>query len=204
MRSRKIATARHCRKGPTCVYPAIRDGWRAGAWLSDRSVLRGQSRSSDMRGVLNPLLSTTAFFVCCGVQRRFSICADVTTRGGQRRYSMRKKSNEGAMTAINKQPKRHENEEVLPRDAKGTLSCRDADRVEQALAGDRELARRYELVRQELAETIRLNELPILDGCWPLLVQFFPRPVPQCRKRLVAGNRQKPGRSLGSALESSG
>src|SRR5262249_47141265 len=26
MRSRKIATARHCRKGPTCVYPAIRDG----------------------------------------------------------------------------------------------------------------------------------------------------------------------------------
>jgi len=50
MKSRKIATARHCRKGPTCVYPAICDGWRAGAWLSDRSVLRGQSRSSDMRG----------------------------------------------------------------------------------------------------------------------------------------------------------
>jgi hypothetical protein len=35
---------------------------------------------------------------------------------------------------------------------------RDADRVEQALAGDRELARRYELVRQELAVTIHLNE----------------------------------------------
>jgi hypothetical protein len=35
---------------------------------------------------------------------------------------------------------------------------RDADRVEQALAGDRELARHYELVRQELAETTRLNE----------------------------------------------
>jgi hypothetical protein len=30
--------------------------------------------------------------------------------------------------------------------------------VEQALAGDRELARRYDLVREELAETIHLNE----------------------------------------------
>jgi len=40
----------------------------------------------------------------------------------------------------------------------GTLSRRDVDRVEQALAADRELARRYELVRQELAETTRLNE----------------------------------------------
>jgi hypothetical protein len=28
MRSRKIATARHCRRD-RCVYPAIRDGWRA-------------------------------------------------------------------------------------------------------------------------------------------------------------------------------
>jgi hypothetical protein len=34
----------------------------------------------------------------------------------------------------------------------------DADRVEQVLAGDRELVRRYELVRQELAETTCLNE----------------------------------------------
>jgi hypothetical protein len=38
-------------------------------------------------------------------------------------------------------------------------SRRDADRVEQALAGDRGLARRYELVHQELAETIHLNEM---------------------------------------------
>jgi hypothetical protein len=71
---------------------------------------------------------------------------------------MRKKSNELAMTAINKHPERHEIEELLPWHATGTLSRRDADRVEQALAGDRELARRYELVRQELAETSRLNE----------------------------------------------
>ena len=62
------------------------------------------------------------------------------------------------MTAINKQRGRHKIEELLPWHATGTLSRRDADRVEQALAGDRELARRYELVRQELAETIHLNE----------------------------------------------
>jgi hypothetical protein len=29
MRGRKIATARHCRRDRACVYPAIRDGWRA-------------------------------------------------------------------------------------------------------------------------------------------------------------------------------
>jgi hypothetical protein len=71
---------------------------------------------------------------------------------------MRKKSNEVAMTAINKQPGRHEIEKLLPWHGTGTLSRRDADRVEQALAGDHELARRCELVRQELTETTRLNE----------------------------------------------
>ena len=53
---------------------------------------------------------------------------------------------------------RHEIEALLPWHAAGTLSRRDADRVEQALAGDCELARRYVVVRQELAETIHLNE----------------------------------------------
>jgi hypothetical protein len=65
---------------------------------------------------------------------------------------------EVSMTAINKQPARHEIEELLPWYATGRLNRRDADRVEQALAGDRELARRYESVRQEVAETTRLNE----------------------------------------------
>jgi hypothetical protein len=65
---------------------------------------------------------------------------------------------EVAMTAINKEPGRREIEKLLPWHATGTLSRRDADRVEQALAGNRELARRYDLVRQELAETIHLNE----------------------------------------------
>jgi hypothetical protein len=71
---------------------------------------------------------------------------------------MQKKSDEVAMTAINKRPGRHKIEELLPWHATGTLSRRDADRVEQALAGDRELARRYEIVRRELAETTRLHE----------------------------------------------
>jgi hypothetical protein len=62
------------------------------------------------------------------------------------------------MNAINKETERHEIEALLPWHAAGTLSRRDADRVEQALAGDRELARRYDLVREELAETIHLNE----------------------------------------------
>lgn len=49
-------------------------------------------------------------------------------------------------------------EELLPWHAAGTLSRRDAQRVEQALASDPELARRYELVRDEFGETIHLNE----------------------------------------------
>jgi len=62
------------------------------------------------------------------------------------------------MNMINKEPERHEIEALLPWHAAGTLNRRDADRVEQALAGDHELARRYDLVREELAETIHLNE----------------------------------------------
>jgi hypothetical protein len=62
------------------------------------------------------------------------------------------------MNMMNREPERHEIEALLPWHATGTLSRRDADRVEQALAADRELARRYALVREELAETIHLNE----------------------------------------------
>jgi hypothetical protein len=47
---------------------------------------------------------------------------------------------------------------LLPWHAAGTLSRRDAARVEQALANDNELAARYELVREELGEAIRFNE----------------------------------------------
>jgi anti-sigma-K factor RskA len=63
------------------------------------------------------------------------------------------------MMSVNKEaPERQEIEALLPWHAAGTLSRRDADRVEQALASDRELARRYDLVREELNETIHLNE----------------------------------------------
>ena len=47
---------------------------------------------------------------------------------------------------------------LLPWHAAGTLSHRDAQRVEAALASDPELARRYDLVREELGQTIHLNE----------------------------------------------
>jgi anti-sigma-K factor RskA len=62
------------------------------------------------------------------------------------------------MSMIDKEPERHEIEALLPWYAAGTLSRREADLVERALTGDSELARRYDVVRQELAETIHLNE----------------------------------------------
>ena len=62
------------------------------------------------------------------------------------------------MNAINEEPEHQEIEALLPWYAAGTLSPRDTNRVEQALAGDRELARQYDLVREELVETIHLNE----------------------------------------------
>ena len=49
-------------------------------------------------------------------------------------------------------------EALLPWHAAGTLSRRDAARFDEALANDPELARRYALVRDELGETILLNE----------------------------------------------
>jgi len=62
------------------------------------------------------------------------------------------------MNMIDEESERYEIEALLPWYAAGTLSRYDADRVQQALAGDPELARRYDLVRQVLAETIRHNE----------------------------------------------
>jgi hypothetical protein len=57
-----------------------------------------------------------------------------------------------------KAPERPAIEDLLPWHAAGTLSRREARQVEAALAQDAELARRYELVRDELAATIQLNE----------------------------------------------
>jgi anti-sigma factor RsiW len=47
---------------------------------------------------------------------------------------------------------------LLPFHAAGTLSTRDARRVEDALAGDPELARQFAVIHEEYAETISLNE----------------------------------------------
>src|SRR5689334_548327 len=58
----------------------------------------------------------------------------------------------------NKASEREEIEALLPWHAAGTLSRRDAQKVEQALARDAELAIQYETVRQDLVETIGLNE----------------------------------------------
>jgi anti-sigma-K factor RskA len=61
-------------------------------------------------------------------------------------------------TMLNNAPERETVEDLLPWHAAGTLSRRDAQRVEEALARDSELARRFELIREELGETIHLNE----------------------------------------------
>jgi anti-sigma factor RsiW len=49
-------------------------------------------------------------------------------------------------------------EMLLPFHAAGTLNARDARQVEEALASDEALARQYAVIREEYAETIRLNE----------------------------------------------
>jgi hypothetical protein len=62
------------------------------------------------------------------------------------------------MNTKSKEPEHDEIENLLPWHAAGTLSRRDTQRVEAALANDPELARRFEMVREELGETILLNE----------------------------------------------
>jgi hypothetical protein len=52
----------------------------------------------------------------------------------------------------------NEIEALLPWYAAGTLHQRDRDRVEDALRQDPELVRQLDLVREEFAETIHLNE----------------------------------------------
>ena len=53
---------------------------------------------------------------------------------------------------------RQELETLLPWHAAGTLDPVDAARVEAALASDQELARHFAIVREEMAETIHVNE----------------------------------------------
>jgi hypothetical protein len=60
------------------------------------------------------------------------------------------------MNTIDKE--REELEILLPWHAACTLGRRNAERVEKALADDRELLRRFDLARDERDETIHLNE----------------------------------------------
>jgi len=63
------------------------------------------------------------------------------------------------MTPIAKAgPERADIEALLPWYAAGTLSRRDTARVEAAVAHDADLARQYDMVCEELAETVHLNE----------------------------------------------
>src|SRR5829696_5214927 len=93
-----------------------------------------------------------------------------------------------AMNVIQKEaPERQEIESLLPWHAAGTLSRRDAQRVEQALATDHDLARQYETVREELAETIRLNEslgAPSARAMERLFAAIDAEPAPQRRRSL--------------------
>jgi len=58
----------------------------------------------------------------------------------------------------NRKLSRDDLEALLPWHAAGTLNSRDADEVDKALAGDAELARRFAMTREEMTETILLNE----------------------------------------------
>ena len=82
-------------------------------------------------------------------------------------------------------------EQLLPWHAAGTLSRRDAQRVEDALARDPELARRYALVRDEFAETIHLNET-------------LGAPSPRAAEKLFAAIDAEPARRRAVSLNLGG
>lgn len=78
-------------------------------------------------------------------------------------------------------------EALLPWYAAGTLDGSERQRVEDAMAKDPELARRYALVRDELGETIVLNET---------LGAPSPRAMEKLFARIDAEPARKPARSL--------
>ncbi len=89
------------------------------------------------------------------------------------------------MMALSKKMLEQEPSEIemlLPWHAAGTLSARDARRVEEALARDPELARQYAVVREEYAETIDLNEslgAPSARAMQKLFAAIDAEPAPQ-------------------------
>jgi hypothetical protein len=79
-------------------------------------------------------------------------------------------------------------EDLLPWHAAGTLSPRDTQRVETALAADPELARRYELVREELAQTIHLNESLGAPSARAVEARFAKIDAEPARAPAISGN----------------
>lgn len=77
------------------------------------------------------------------------------------------------MTTKNQNQEPGEIEALLPWHAAGALSRREAARVETALTQDAALARQFSVIREELDETIRLNET-------------LGAPSPRCLERLMA------------------
>ena len=88
------------------------------------------------------------------------------------------------MTAVSKVPDMppEEVEALLPWHAAGTLSARDARRVDEALARDPKLARQYAVIQEEFAETIHLNE-------------SLGAPSARAMQRLFAGIDAEPARA---------
>lgn len=80
---------------------------------------------------------------------------------------------------IETDPRRAEIEALLPFYANGRISAADKARVEKALATDPELAMRLEIIREDMAETILLNE-------------SLGAPSPRALDRLMAGIEAEP------------
>jgi anti-sigma factor RsiW len=76
-------------------------------------------------------------------------------------------------------PQRAAIEELLPFYANGRISAADKARVERALASDPELAMRLEIIREDMAETILLNE-------------SLGAPSPRALDKLMAGIEAEP------------
>jgi hypothetical protein len=78
-------------------------------------------------------------------------------------------------------------EALLPWHAAGTLSARDTRRVEDALARDPSLAKRYAAIQQEYVETIALNE-------------SLGAPSPRAMQKLFAAIDAEPARKPSGSL----
>lgn len=88
---------------------------------------------------------------------------------------------------------------LLPWHATGTLSPRDARRVEEALARDPALARQYAAIRDEVSETIHLNEdlgVPSSRAMQKLFAAIDAEPARAPRAKLSVATRL--GRFLAS------